>query len=259
MLRAEPDLESCGKPREKYMRNKWLYTVDAVLRILFVTVGLISNRPLRAQIPDLQARVQEMIRAAAKNKRALAQFTWVEQVTINLKGKQKKQENFQVRLGPDGRPQNISLDPAPPQSEGPRKALKAHLFAKKNEEYKEYAYQLKSLAQQYLPPEKDRLQQARDRKDITSGTVADAPNELLLIIHNYLKPQDSMTLIIDKTQKQLLSIQVASYIDGAKDAANLTVQFIRLPDGSNQISNTVIDGIGKQLNIAIQDSNYQHI
>ena len=33
----------------------------------------------------------------AQNKQALAQYTWAEQVTISLKGEQKKQEHFQVR------------------------------------------------------------------------------------------------------------------------------------------------------------------
>lgn len=68
-----------------------------------------------------------------------------------------------------------------------------------------------------------------------------------------------MTLIFDKTQKELLGVQIASYMDDPKDAMNLTVQFSRLPDGTNHISNLVIDGVSKQLNIAIQNANYQHV
>jgi hypothetical protein len=80
-----------------------------------------------------------------------------------------------------------------------------------------------------------------------------------LVMHNYLKPQDSVTLIFDKTQKELLEVQIASYMDDPKDAMNLTVQFSRLPDGINHISRLVIDGVSKNLNVAIQNSNYQHI
>jgi hypothetical protein len=50
----------------------------------------------------LRQKVAEIKQAAAQNKQVLMQFTWVEQVTIILKGEQKKQEHFQVRLGPDG-------------------------------------------------------------------------------------------------------------------------------------------------------------
>jgi len=74
-----------------------------------------------------------------------------------------------------------------------------------------------------------------------------------------VKPQDSMTLVFDKGQKQLLSLQIASYMDDPKDAMNLTVEFSRLPDGTNHVSNLIIDGVSKQLNIATQNSNYQHL
>ena len=48
-------------------------------------------------------------------------------------------------------------------------------------------------------------------------------------------------------------------MDDPKDAMNLSVQFSRLPDGTNHISGMTIDGVSKQLNIAIQNSNYQHL
>jgi len=162
-----------------------------------------------------------------------------------------------VRLGPDLKPQKTSLDPPPDAPSGGR--LKRHVVAKKTEEYKEYADQMRALAQQYVPPDGNSLQQAYSQGNISLGEVAGAPNQIQLIIHNYLKPGDSMTLIFDKTQKELLGVQIASYMDDPKDAMNLTVQFSRLPDGTNHISNLVIDGVSKQLNIAIQNANYQHV
>lgn len=133
------------------------------------------------------------------------------------------------------------------------------MVEKKTEEYKDYADQMKALAQQYVPPDKDLLQQACAQGDIKLGPAGGAPSEVQLIIHNYLKPQDSMTLVFDKTQKTLLRVQIASYMDDPQDAMNLTVQFSPLPDGTNHVSNLVIDGVSKQLNIAIQNSNYQHL
>ena len=227
-----------------------------VLSAFLVCGGYVPRA--RAQGGELQQRVAEIKEASVKNKQALAQFTWVEQVTISLKGEQKKQEHFQVRLGPDGKQQKTSLDPpADTQESGGR--LKRHVVEKKKEEYKDYADQMKTLAQQYVPPDKDLLQQAYAQGNITLGTVPGMPNEAKLVIHNYLKPQDSMTLIFDKTQKELLEVQVASYMDDPKDAMNLSVKFDRLPDGINHVSNMVIDGVSKQLNVAIQNSNYQHL
>jgi hypothetical protein len=241
------------------MRNNVQRIAKVVLLTPFVFVGGFGfSRPANAQNQELQERVAEIKEAAAKNKQAMAQYTWVEQINISLKGEQKKQEHFQVRLGPDGKPQKTSLDPpAEPTESGGR--LKRHIVEKKKEEYKEYAEQMKALAQQYVPPDREMIQQAYAQGNITLGSVAGAPGELQLVIHNYLKPQDSMTLVFDKTQKELLGLQIASYMDDPKDAMNLTVQFSRLPDGPNHVSSMVIDGVSKQLNIATQNSNYQHL
>jgi hypothetical protein len=197
--------------------------------------------------------------ASAKNKQALMSYSWNEQVTISLKGEQKKQEHFQVRLGPDGKPQKTSLDP-PAEAAAPSGGrLKQHVVEKKKEEYKDYADQMKALAEQYVPPDGAKLQEAYAQGNITLGPSAGDPNEIQLVIKNYLKPGDSMTIVFDKAQKALLRVQIASYMDDPKDAMNLTVQFSRLPDGTNHIDSLVIDGVSKQLNVAIKNSNYQHV
>ncbi|HWY58617.1 MAG TPA: hypothetical protein VNZ03_29405 [Terriglobales bacterium] len=237
---------------------------NAARRILSITlltlVGLVVGtgfiRFVHAQNPEMQQHISDIKQSMAKNKQALAQYTWNEQVTISLKGEEKKQEHFQVRLGPDFKPEKTSLDPPAEPPSGGR--LKKHVIAKKTDEYKDYANQMKALAQQYVPPDGALLQQAYAQGNVSVGPTG-APNELQLVIHNYLKPQDSMTLVFDKAQKELLRVQIASYMDDPKDAMNLTVQFSRLPDGTNHVSNLVIDGVSKQLNIAIQNANYQHV
>jgi hypothetical protein len=240
------------------MRNTAFRTLqNTLLATVVLLVGLVFPRPSNAQNPEMQERVDEVKASVAKNKQSLAQYTWVEQVNISLKGELKKQEHFQVRNGPDGKPQKTSLDPPPEPPSGGR--LKKHIVEKKKEEYKEYADQMKVLAQQYVPPDRDLLQNAYAQGNIMIGPVAGNPNALQLVIKNYLKPGDSMTLIFDKTQKELLQVSIASYMDDPKDAMNLTVQFTRLPDGTNHVSNLVIDGVSKQLNVATQNSNYQHL
>lgn len=237
------------------VRRIWSTTL-LTLPVLLAGAGFI--RSANAQNPELQQRVAEIKEASAKNKQALASYSWNEQVTISLKGEQKKVEHFQVRIGPDGKPQKTSLDaPAAAAPSGGR--MKQHVVAKKKEEYKDYADQMKALAQQYVPPDGAQLQQAYAQGNVTLGPAAGAPNEVQLVIHNYLKPQDSMTLVFDKAQKALLSVQIASYMDDPKDAMNLTVKFSQLPDGTNHVDSLVIDGVSKKLNVATQNSNYQHV
>jgi hypothetical protein len=237
-------------------------TVRCIVSAMLLTLlGVLTSAGLvclaHAQSPELQQRVAEVKEAMARNKQALASYSWNELITISLKGEQKKQEHFQVRLGPDGSSQKVSLDPPPDAPSGGR--LKKHVVEKKKEEYKEYADAMKALAQQYVPPDGELLQRAFAQGNIMLGSVAGAPTAIQLVIRNYLKPQDSMTLVFDRTQKALLSLQIASYMDDPKDAMNLTVRFSRLPDGTNHVDGVVMDGVSKQLNIATQNSNYSHV
>jgi hypothetical protein len=213
----------------------------------------------KAQNPEMQQRIAEVKEAAAKNKQALMSYSWNEQDTISLKGEVKKVQHYQVRLGPDGKSQKTSLDPpteAAPPSGG---RMKQKVVAKKKEEYKDYGEDMKALAQQYAPPDPAKIQQAAAQGNITLGTVPDSPSQMQLVIKNYLKPGDSMTLVFDKAQKSIVQVVIASYMDDPKDAMNLKVQYSKLPDGTNHIDSIVIDGVSKQLNVAIQNSNYAHV
>jgi len=215
------------------------------------------NLPVKAQNPELQQRLAEAKQAMAQNKQALAQYTWVKQVTISLKGEQKKQE-----LTGASRPRRQTTKDVAPSARQPSagggQAEEAHRREEKAE-YKDYADQMKSLAQQYVQPDKDMLQQAYQQGNITMGPVPENPNAVKLVIKNYLKQGDSMTLIFDKAQKELLQVQIASYMDDPKDAMNLTVQFSKLPNGPNHVASLVVDGVSKQLNVATQNSNYLHL
>ena len=47
---------------------------------------------------DMQAKLGELKASMAKNKQAIAQYTWHETVVISLKGEQKRTQNYQVRM-----------------------------------------------------------------------------------------------------------------------------------------------------------------
>lgn len=217
-----------------------------------------------AQNPELQQKIAEVKQAAAANKQALAQYTWAEQVTVSLKGETKKQEHYQVRLGPDGKQQKQSLDPPPQQASadsGGRRGgrVKEHVVEKKTDEYKEYVDQIKALIQQYVPPDKDMLEKAAQSGNITLGPAGGAPGLYRLVISNYVKQGDKMTLEFDKGQKALTSVSIATYLSDPKDAVNVAVTYAGIPGGPNHVATQTIDGVSKQLTIVVANSNYQHL
>jgi hypothetical protein len=118
---------------------------------------------------------------------------------------------------------------------------------------------MKSLAQHYVPPDRDAIEGAYAKGDISITPSAGAPNQVKLVIQNYLKPNDSMTLLVDKDQKQLLSIKIASYLDEPSDAMNLTVDFGRLPEGTSHVSNATVEGVSKQFTVKTRNSDYRKL
>lgn len=234
------------------------FVAIAVLTGIFVT-GL----PLLGQNPDVQQRLAEIKEASAQNKQALATYTWQEQDTISLKGEVKKQESFQVHLGPDGKPQKtpLSIEPAsapPNQAQSGRRGgrLKEKVVENKKEEFKEYADKIAALAHSYAPPDPAKLQQAHQQGNIK---LAPGPtsNEVQIQVTNYLKANDSMTITFDKAAKAIESVQIASYMDSPSDAVRVAVQFAKLPEGVNHIAAMTVEGVSKQLKVDVQNSGYK--
>jgi len=225
---------------------------------LLALTALLAPR-MRAQNPEMQQRVSDLKQAVAVNKQMLAQYTWTEQDIISLKGEEKKEELYNVQLGPDGKPQKTPVDPnSMSDSDRQRHGLRGRIVEKKTEEYQDYAQSIKTLIQQYVPPEQQLIEQARQQGNILMGPTG-APGEFRLVISNYVKPGDSMTVVVNKSQIALVSLSIATYLSDPSDAVNVNVQFSRLPDGTNHVSTETINGVSKQLTIAIQNTNYQHM
>lgn len=241
------------------MRSEWMRDLYVPLLAIPLMGGcvLAYSALLAAQNPAIQAKVAEIKAAAAANKQALAQYTWNETDTISVKGEEKKQEHFQVRLGADSKPQKTPLDAAAAPAEPSGRRLRRHIVEKKTEEYKEYAEQIKALIQQYLPPDKEAIEEAYQKGNIMVGPTPGGPGQYKAVISNYVKQGDKMTLIMDAAQKNIVSLSIASYLDDPNDAVTVDAEFSPIPGGPNHVSSQTINGVKKQLTIAVQNSNYQ--
>ena len=227
---------------------------------LSLTTALVALIPLvpqaTAQNEALQAKLAQVKQASIANKRALSHYNWQESVTTSIKGEVKKQQLFLVSIGPDGQQQKSEINAQPDQASGG--PLKRHIVAKKKAEYKDYGEQIADLARRYTQPDPDRLQQAYQQGNI-SLQLGGGETTMTLIIKNYIKPNDSLTLVFNKQNKAIQSIRVASYLDGPTDAVTIAAQFAKLPDGTNHVTGTQINGVSKQLTVVTRNSNYQPI
>jgi hypothetical protein len=208
-----------------------------------------------AQNPQLAQKVADIKQASAANKQALAHYTWQEQQAISLKGEVKKTVSYQVSIGPDGQQQKIELgsSAAPPPSGG---RFKQRIVAKKTDEFQQYGQDVAALAKQYTQPDPQLLQQAYQQGN-ASIQLGGVPGTVTLVIKNYLKPGDSMTLVFSEGQKTIQTLQIATYLSDPKDAVTIAVQFSKLPSGVNHVATAQINGVSKQMTVAIQNFNYQ--
>jgi hypothetical protein len=240
--------------------KRHLPTKSNLIWLMFpiLAIGAVFIRPVVAQNAELQQKIADLKEAAAANKQALAQYTYLQTTTISLKGEVKKVTHDRVVTGPDGKPQKTPLDPPEAAAAPSGGRLKQHVIAKKKEEYAEYANSIKALIAQYVPPNKELIQQAAKSGNITLEPTG-VPGEAKLVISNYVKQGDKMTLTINKAAGGMQSVSIATYGNSPGDAVTVDVQFAQIPNGPRYPATQRINGASKQMIILVQNSDYKHL
>jgi hypothetical protein len=232
-----------------------------VLALCGSAVLACSISPASAQNADLMQKLQQIKASSAANKAALAHYTWQESESISLKGEVKKTTLYQVTIGPDGKQQKteIGANPASAAAAAPSGGrFKQRIVAKKKEEYQEYGEQMSALAKQYTASDPELLQDAYQKGNI-SAQLGGASGTISLVIKNYIKPGDSMTMVFNQGTKAIEAVNVATYLSAPSDAMTLSTNFAKLPDGTNHVASVKINGVSKQLGVNVQNSNYEHV
>jgi hypothetical protein len=206
-----------------------------------------------AQNQQLEEKLMALKQNQANNKQKLAQYTWTETETISIKGEVKDTKVYTVQMV-NGQQQKTEVSNQAAQQGGRQGRLKKHVVQKKKEEFQEYGQQISALAKQYTTPNPDALMKAKQAGNISltpgQGTVA-------LVIKNYVKQGDSVTFTLDPQSRQLQNVRVASYLNDPKNAVTISAEFAQLPDPTNHVAGTLINGESKQLTVNEQNSNYR--
>src|SRR5215472_5116900 len=237
------------------MIDRFLESCEAarVYRLASVALIFLFTASAPAQNQQLEERLLALKQDRAINKQKLAQYTWTETETVAVKGDPKDTKVYQVQMA-NGQPQKTEVSNEKAQQGGREGRLKKRIIEKKTEEYQQYGQQISALAKQYTAPDPDRLMQAKQAGNISlqpgDGTVA-------LIIKNYVKTGDSVTFTLNPQSRQLQNVRVQSYLNDPGDAVTISAEFAQLPDGTNHVASTLINGVRKQLTVNDVNSNYQ--
>jgi hypothetical protein len=225
----------------------------ALALTIAISAGAFAITPAAAQSPQMADKLMAIKTAQDANKAKLAQYTWTETESIGIKGSTKDTKVYQVSIV-NGQQQKTQVANEAAQPSGRQGRLKEHVVDKKKQEYQEYGQSIAALAKQYTTPNSEALMAAKQAGNISlvpgSGTVN-------LVIKNYVKQGDSMTMTVSEQTHSPVSVQVNSYLNDPKDAVTINAQFAQLPDGTNHVATTAIDGVSKQLSVNDVNSNYQ--
>jgi hypothetical protein len=243
----------------EHSRSGVLVPSTAIVAVIVAVVAFAIVPTDRAQNQQMQERIAEIKQSMAQNKQALAQYTWQEQQTVSVKGEVKKQTTFLVRIGPDGKQQKTEIGVPDQSSDGGRRhGLKHRIVEKKKTEFEDYAKEIAALAQSYLQQEPGKVQQLYQQGNVTLGSAGE-PGKIRIIIQNYVKQGDSVTIIYNRPRQAIHSIQISSYLNDPSDAVKISAQFAQVPNGPNCASDVIVNGVSKQLTVEMQNSNYQHL
>jgi hypothetical protein len=207
-----------------------------------------------AQGSAVQEKLAAVQQAMAENTQKLRQYQWVETTQFTLKGDQKPPSQNMCQYGPGGQVQKTPIGPPPEQPSGGR--MKQRIIAKKKGEMQDYMGDVKGLLGMYVPPDPQKMEQAKQAGNVS---INPAPGAVNLIFVNYAQPGDRMTLTFDTNAKRVTGLTINTYMGEAKDVVTLQVQMATLPDGTNYSQQTILNATAKQLVVTTTNSNYQKL
>ena len=230
----------------KYKLSTRLWTLSLLTALLI----LLPLKELSAQEDKVAAFKQSM----AQNNKKLQQYQWTETTIISLKGEEKSRIQKRCSYGPDGKVQKQQISaPAPEQS---KPGIRGKIIEKKKAEITDYMQRAIALIHEYVPPAPERVQAAQ-----SSGKLSLTPmgqGAVRLEFRDFVKPSDSLSFNLDGASLAIQKLEVKSYLDSPKDdPITLTTTFASLSDGVNYAANSVLSAPAKNIQVAIQNSDYQ--
>jgi hypothetical protein len=128
-------------------------------------LALAAIFPSFAQDIALLEKVAAIKQSMADNTQRLPQYQWIETTQLTLNGDLKPPSQKLCQYDPGGQVQKTPLGAPPEQPSGGR--IKQRIIEKKKAEMQDYMEETKSLIGMYVPPDLQRIEQARQAGNIS--------------------------------------------------------------------------------------------
>jgi hypothetical protein len=237
----------------------WMPAIAAAL----LAAGVTGHAQQPSATPGgAQDRVAAFKQSLQQGMAGIRRYQWIETTSISLKGEEKSRKQQACLYNADGKVAKTPIaQPEPKQQaqSGGRRGgrVKQQIVEKKTDEMKDYMERAAALIHQYVPPSPEQIQAAKE-----AGRIAVTPQSggtVRLVISQYLKPSDSLTIDLDPATNRLIALAVNSYLDTQEDAVTLSVQMNSLPDGALYAAQTTLDAKAKNIRVVIQNAGHRQV
>ena len=234
--------------------NLGRYRVLAVLSFSLVTLLAAQTAPA----PDgaKEDHVVALKQSLQKSMAALRGYQWVETTVVSMKGDEKSRTQNSCYYGADGKVQKTPIGTPPESSDKKKRGLRGKIVENKTEEVSDSMKDAIALVKQYVPPDPAKIQAAKDGGRL-SLVPPDSAGVMQIVIKDYLKQGDSLTLAVNAAADLLSQVSVSSYTDEAKNAVNLKVQFGTLIDETIYAQKIDLEVAKEDLGVEITNSGYE--
>ena len=231
--------------------------VQEIARLLVCGFAALQLTAVQGADPELLRQVSEVKDALARNNAVLRQYTWVEHTEVSIKGDVKNSTDALCRYDGWGKVQKKQVaGPAPLDDAALAKSNRP--IKRKKADMQDYIERAVSLVDTYLPPKPDRLEYLLGSGGGTVGQTAAGAAQIQLV--KYWKEGDSLTFTFDPQSKALLKVSIRSYLANEKDPVTMEAVFETLPDGTNHLASTVLNGEAKKIQVIVtQNGTYQKL
>jgi hypothetical protein len=131
--------------------------------------------------------------------------------------------------------------------------VKGKVVENTKEDASDSAQDAVALVKQYVPPDPSRIEAAKDSGRL-SVTPPDAKGLVMVVIKDYLKAGDSLTIEVNAAKDVISSLSVATFTDSARDAVAMKVSWGSFPDGTIHL-----DVAAQNLAVAIENTGFEKI
>jgi hypothetical protein len=135
------------------------------------------------------------------------------------------------------------------------RGVREWVMEKRKRAVQQYASELQGLAEAYVEASPDLLRSAHGRGDISMKPAARGSRQML--IHNYLKPDDTATLTFDEKTNELQSIDATSYLTSAKGPVEIHAKFLKIQNGPDHIDEISALDPKKKISVLVRHLEYR--